>query len=160
MLAGEVWHRINLFLLNASILNQQSNFSVLSSLRSSSHATQILNLQRGNPAWRLFWYCWTVSWKTFLLCNQGRFEVRATSPQLRHLVWSRQWKELRTLDHCKVFLWMNVILFYYYSWGCAYIYYKHKLIAHIQWFCFWLIQGGLGAFTDFFPWSTDWHLIK
>lgn len=26
--------------------------------------------QRGNPAWGLFWYCWTFSWKTFLLGDQ------------------------------------------------------------------------------------------
>lgn len=59
----------------------------------------------------------------------------------------------------KFCLWMNVVLFYYFSWGCTFIYYKHKLITHIQWFCCWLIQGGLGEFTDFFPtvWSTDWH---
>lgn len=158
MLAGEVWHRIIfLFLLNASMPNQQSNFSVLSSLRLSSHATQILNLQRGNPAWRLFWDCWTVSWKTFLLGNQGCFGFRETSPQLRHLVWSRHWKELRTrTKYLCGWMWF---FFYYDSWGSAFIYYKHKQIAHIQWFCCCLIQGGLGAFTDFFTtvWSTDWH---
>lgn len=33
--------------------------------------------QRGNPAWGLFWYCWTFSWKTFLLGDQQCSGFRA-----------------------------------------------------------------------------------
>lgn len=59
-----------------------------------SCATQILNLQwgfecqRGNPAWRLFWYCWKLSWKTFLLSYQGCSGFRAigSSAETPHLI--------------------------------------------------------------------------
>lgn len=33
--------------------------------------------QRGNPAWGLFWYCWTFSWKTILFGDQQCSGLRA-----------------------------------------------------------------------------------
>lgn len=42
-----------------------------------SHSPVGFECQRGNPAWRLFWYCWTVSWKTFLLGDRGCSGFRA-----------------------------------------------------------------------------------
>lgn len=43
-----------------------------------SHSPLGFECQRGNPAWRLFWYCWTLSWKTFLTQRQGCSGFRTT----------------------------------------------------------------------------------
>lgn len=53
-----------------------------------SHSPVGFECQRGNPAWRLFWYCWTVSWKTFLLSDQGCSGFRAigSSAETPHLI--------------------------------------------------------------------------
>lgn len=53
-----------------------------------SHSPVGFECQRGNPAWRLFWYCWTLSWKTFLLSDQGCSGFRAigSSAETPHLI--------------------------------------------------------------------------
>lgn len=47
--------------------------------------------QRGNPAWGLFWYCWTISWKTFFARRPRVFWIQSRwLLVLKHLVWSQQ----------------------------------------------------------------------
>lgn len=58
--------------------------------------------QRGNPAWRLFWYCWTLSWKTFLLSNQGCSGFRGIGSlvQTPHLITAEKRFEELKMFHC------------------------------------------------------------
>lgn len=64
--------------------------------------------QRGNPAWRLFWYCWTLSWKTFLLCDQGCSGFRAIGSSVKtpHLITAvKIFEELKMCRVSPFFVW-------------------------------------------------------
>lgn len=67
-----------------------------------SHSPAGFECQRGNPAWRLFWYCWTVSWKTFLLGEWGCSGFRAVGfpAEAPHLIGAV--KSVEGLRMCRV----------------------------------------------------------
>lgn len=79
---------ILVFLSSVSGFGESSSYSSSLICNPDSHSPVGFECQRGNPAWRLFWYCWTLSWKYFLLSDQGcsRFRAIGSLVKTPHLI--------------------------------------------------------------------------